>query len=159
MSDTLCYPLTKCVPSLLLGLWNSFATHRQISTYLDFPKVRSLLGVDHSLAHTNFSSCSSSVGSAFGLAMDEFRPTYHYVSALLERGVKALIYVGVNDWICNHVGNERWTLALEWSGKEAFGVAEKREWAVDGKRAGMTRSAKGLTFATIDGAGHMVRFN
>lgn len=45
---------------------------------------------------------------------------------------------------------------MDWSGKQEFTAAEKREWLVDGKRAGLTRSAKGLTFATIDGAGHMV---
>jgi carboxypeptidase C (cathepsin A) len=46
---------------------------------------------------------------------------------------------------------------MEWSGKETFGSVEMREWFVDGKRAGLTRSAKGLTYATVDGAGHMVR--
>lgn len=33
---------------------------------------------------------------------------------------------------------------------------ELRDWVVDGKRAGRTRSAKGFTFATVEGAGHMV---
>lgn len=89
--------------------------------------------------------------------MDEYRPTYHYVSALLERKVKVLIYVGTYDWICNWVGNELWTLALEWSGQEEFAGQPLRTWEVHGKRAGKTRSAKGLTFATIEGAGHMVR--
>jgi cathepsin A (carboxypeptidase C) len=95
------------------------------------------------------------VAEAFGQNLDEFRPTYHYVAALLDRGVKALIYAGKYDWICNFVGNEQWTLALEWSGKEDFVKQGLREWIVNGKTAGMTRSAKGLTFATIDGAGHM----
>lgn len=45
---------------------------------------------------------------------------------------------------------------MDWSGKADFVVAEKREWLLDGKRVGLTRSARGLTFATIDGAGHMV---
>lgn len=89
--------------------------------------------------------------------MDRYRPTYLYISALLERGVKALIYVGANDWICNHVGNEQWTLALEWSGQQNFSSQPLRDWYVDGKRAGRTRGSGGLTFATIDGAGHMVR--
>lgn len=91
--------------------------------------------------------------------LDEYRPTYNYVAALLERGVKALIYVGTYDWICNFVGNEQWTLALEWGGKEDFGKQGLREWIVNGKKAGMTRSAKGLTFATIEGAGHMASFS
>jgi carboxypeptidase C (cathepsin A) len=56
----------------------------------------------------------------------------------------------------NHVGNYRWTSALQWSGHKAFNAEELREWKVDGKVAGMTRSAHGLTFATVFGAGHMV---
>ncbi|PPQ84535.1 hypothetical protein CVT25_007605, partial [Psilocybe cyanescens] len=141
ISDTLCYPVTK-----------------YISSYLDRPDVRSTLGVDPSIT-SNFSSCSIDVGARFYAKLDEFHPTHHYVSALLDRGVKALIYVGRNDWICNHVGNERWTLEFEWSGHAEFSVQPLREWIVGGKKAGMARSAQGLTFATVDGAGHMVPYD
>ena len=89
--------------------------------------------------------------------MDEFRPTQNYVAALLERGVRGLIYVGKNDWICNHVGNAAWAHALEWSGHAEFAGEPLRAWNVSGTQAGMTRSAQGLAFATIEGAGHMVR--
>ncbi|CAA7266369.1 unnamed protein product [Cyclocybe aegerita] len=141
INDTLCYPIIK-----------------QIASYLDHPAVRSDLGVDPSIS-ANFSSCSYDVGTAFAQNLDEFRPTHHYVAALLERGVRALIYVGKNDWICNHVGNERWTLDLEWTGGAEFRKQGLREWIVQDQAAGMTRSAKGLTFATIEGAGHMVPYD
>ena len=49
------------------------------------------------------------------------------------------------------------TLELEWHGREAFAAQELRDWDVDGKAAGKTRSAGLLTFATIYGAGHLVR--
>ncbi|KAF8168513.1 alpha/beta-hydrolase [Crassisporium funariophilum] len=142
ISDTLCYPVTK-----------------HISSYLDRPSVRKLLGVSDSLNTTKFTSCSNNVGRDFAFNMDEFHPTQYHVAALLERGIKALIYVGRNDWICNHVGNEKWTSQLEWSGGAAFSTQALREWNVGGKKAGMTRSANGLTFATIDGAGHMVPYD
>ncbi|KAJ3517824.1 hypothetical protein NLJ89_g246 [Agrocybe chaxingu] len=141
INDTLCYPIIK-----------------QIASYLDLPSVRSDLGVDPTIS-SNFSSCSYDVGTAFAQNLDEFRPTHHYVASLLERGVKALIYIGKNDWICNHVGNERWTLDLEWTGGDEFRKQGLREWVVQGQTAGMTRSAKGLTFATIEGAGHMVPYD
>ena len=51
------------------------------------------------------------------------------------------------------------TFALEWSAHDAYRSAELREWLVDGEVAGKTRSGGGLTFATIAGAGHMVRLN
>ena len=49
------------------------------------------------------------------------------------------------------------TLSLEWDGHDEFNSHPLQEWKVDGEVAGMTRSAGPLTFATIDGAGHMVR--
>ena len=135
-----------------------------------------MLGVDQSIG--NYSSCSEKVGRSFGTHLDALQPTYLYVGALLERGVKILIYVGayasfdilvheyignplvlpgVYDWICNFKGNERWVHALEWTGSDAFNAAKYRKWEIDGKAAGDVKSAKGLTFATVFEAGHMVR--
>jgi carboxypeptidase C (cathepsin A) len=48
---------------------------------------------------------------------------------------------------------------MEWSGQKNFTSQKLREWKVDGEAAGLTRSADGLTFATIQGAGHMVPYD
>jgi carboxypeptidase C (cathepsin A) len=48
---------------------------------------------------------------------------------------------------------------MEWSGQSKFASQELREWKVDGKPAGLTRSEEGLTFATVEGAGHMVPYD
>jgi carboxypeptidase C (cathepsin A) len=114
-----------------------------------------MLGVDKEFEGT-WAVYNPLVNSQFAKAGDILHPTADYVAALLERGIHVLIYVGTSDWVCNHVGNERWTLAMDWSGRGEFVEAEKREWLVAGKKAGLTRSAKGLTYATVDGAGHMV---
>jgi cathepsin A (carboxypeptidase C) len=129
-----------------------------ILSYLDRPEVRTLLGVDTAITG-NFSPCNAQIRHHFSINLDRFHPAQHYVAALLDRNVKVLIYVGKYDLISNHVGNEAWTLALEWSGDEEFSTQPLREWKVDGKSVGMTRSAKGLTFATIDGAGHLVPYD
>ncbi|KAF8879944.1 serine carboxypeptidase [Infundibulicybe gibba] len=129
-----------------------------ILNYLDRPDVRSTLGVDPSIT-SNFTSCLAVVSSAFAETQDILHPTADYVAALLERGIRVLIYVGTYDWICNWVGNERWTLGLEWSGQGEFIKQELREWNIEGRAAGKTRSANGFTFATIYGAGHMVPYN
>jgi len=143
ISDTLCYPVTK-----------------HIAAYLDRPEVRTLLGVDTSAITRNFSSCSNKVGHDFSTNLDEYHAaTQHYIAALLERNINVLIYVGKYDWICNHVGNEAWTLALEWSGHEEFSAQSLRDWKIDGRSVGTTRCANGLTFATIEGAGHMVPYD
>ncbi|KAJ7596550.1 Alpha/Beta hydrolase protein [Mycena floridula] len=143
--DSLCYPLLK------LGFLS------RVTAYLNRDKVKKMIGVDS--AAGNFSLVAMPVYWAFESRLDKFHPTALHVAALLERGIQVLIYVGNFDLVCNWVGNQMWTLALEWSGKEDFNAKPLREWTVDGKRAGLTRSAKGLTFATIDNAGHMAPYN
>ncbi|KAG8884914.1 hypothetical protein FRB99_004497, partial [Tulasnella sp. 403] len=149
-----------------------YALTSRISAYLDQPHVRHLLGVDVSVK--NHTTIALDVNSRFSLNGDEYRQTHYYVAGLLERGIKVLIYVGMSyapfsaallwlrtcmqgtyDWICNWIGNMRWTEELEWTGHEDFVAQSLREWTVDGKRAGITRSARGLTYATVENAGHM----
>jgi carboxypeptidase C (cathepsin A) len=142
VATTLCYPMTV-----------------SISNFLSQPDIRAQLGVDSDAVPANFSSCDRTVGSSFGSTHDITHTSKYHVAALLERGVRVLIYVGSYDWICNWVGNERWSKDLEWSGQEAFSSQDLREWTIDGKKAGITRNAKGFTFATVEGAGHMVPYD
>jgi carboxypeptidase C (cathepsin A) len=131
-------------------------THSHIKNFLNNKTNRALLGVDKSF-QTPWESFNLQINAQFDKVGDILHPSTNHISALLERSIPILIFVGVHDLICNHVGTERWALGMAWSGKDAFGSAEVREWFVDGKRAGAVRSAKGLTYATVDGAGHMVR--
>lgn len=43
------------------------------------------------------------VALAFDASLDEVFPTQHYITSLLEHGVRVLLYIGANDWICNWV--------------------------------------------------------
>ena len=61
------------------------------------------------------------------------------------------------DFACNHLGGWDWISVLDWTGSKAFGEAETHDWVVNGKVAGETRKAGKLTWATIYGAGHLVR--
>lgn len=55
------------------------------------------------------------------------------------------------------MGNYEWVQALRWSGHDAFASEELKEWIVNDKVAGEWKSANGLTWATVFGAGHMVK--
>ena len=89
--------------------------------------------------------------------MDKYNsPTQFYVSSLLERGIRILIYAGTYDWQCNWVANKLWVEKLEWFGHEEFNANEWRTWSLDGSDVGITKSAGPLTFATIWAAGHMI---
>ena len=67
-----------------------------------------------------------------------------------------MIYAGVEDFICNWVGNQRWVDTLPWYGKGQWAVAQDEDWAVDGKSAGTAKAVGPLTFVKVDAAGHMV---
>ncbi|TCD70779.1 hypothetical protein EIP91_001810 [Steccherinum ochraceum] len=139
-NDRLCYPIFK-----------------QIGTYLNTTEMRTTIGADSAVE--SFEWASWEVNTAFAASMDIAFPSQHYITALLERGVRVLVYVGDTDFMCNWIGNDKMTLSLEWTGKNAFTAAPLREWKVGGVKAGVARSFGGLTFATISEAGHMVPYD
>ena len=156
IETNLCYPLTQ-----------------HITDYLNTPSVRDNLGISGKVG--NFTSCSTTVAIDFALKADMFRTSESWVSELLERDVKVLIYVGKYDvaiafvpvltmaigkydWVCNWVGNLAWVSALPWSQSAEFNAKSFEEWQADGERAGDIKSAGPLTFLTIEKAGHMVSY-
>ncbi|KAL5492050.1 hypothetical protein ACEPAI_3497 [Sanghuangporus weigelae] len=123
-----------------------------IDAYLNDPSVRKKLGVK---TPHNFTSIAYDVNSAFWATGDPLHETQQYLVELLARRVKVLIYAGSYDFICNWLGNERWTLNMDWPGREAFSNTPLTEWIVDGEPAGKTRQFGNFSFATIYGAGHL----
>ncbi|CAE6532886.1 unnamed protein product [Rhizoctonia solani] len=140
LESSLCYPVTN-----------------YINEFLDRPETRRALGVHPSIG--NYTGCSRDVGVRFSASLDHYHSNQWYIAGLLERGIKVLIYVGTYDWICNWVGNQKWVMALDWTGGAEFTAQKDRDWVVDGQVAGFTRSANGLTFATVNAAGHMVPYD
>ncbi|KAF9491602.1 alpha/beta-hydrolase [Pleurotus eryngii] len=130
---------------------------QNITRYLNSSYIRTLLGVDPTV--TSFSFCSPAIELSFYLNNDRLHSSVEYIAQLLERDVHVLIYVGLYDWLVHWIGNERWTLDMEWSGKQEFNEQPLRDWVVDGRVTGRTRSAKGLTFTTIGAAGHLVPYD
>jgi len=121
-----------------------------VTDYLNDAGIQTTLGVKKGI---KWQSCNMTVNSMF--SNDWMQTEASHVSDLLEAGKKVLIYAGELDFICNWLGNQAWTLALEWSGKDAFNAANVTPWDVGGKPAGMSRTAKGFTFLQVYEAGHM----
>lgn len=122
--------------------------------FLNMPWVRAQLGIEPSFG--NYSMINMVLNQLFWSVGDQLIQNEYYVAELLERGIRVLIYAGTYDFLANWVGNERWTLEMKWSGQEEYVSRELREWEVDGKPAGKTRSWGPLTFASLYGAGHLV---
>lgn len=123
-----------------------------ITKFLRTDAVREAFGVDK--AAPKFEGCSNKVGREFEKVNDFIIDTRSHVVALLESGIRVLIYVGTYDWICNFVGNERVFGSLEWSGLPDFRYQQennKKVW-----KGGLWWESGLLRYARVNGAGHMV---
>ncbi|KAL2331997.1 hypothetical protein Fmac_019578 [Flemingia macrophylla] len=118
--------------------------------FLNENTVRNALGV----GDMDFVSCSSTVYNA--MMQDWMRNLEVGIPALLEDGIKVLVYAGEEDLICNWLGNSRWVQAMEWSGQKEFGESRAVPFLVDGAEAGTLKSHGPLAFLKVYEAGHMV---
>ena len=84
---------------------------------------------------------------------------------MVNSNVSTLLYAGKRDFICNWVGNEAWTLALEWDGKADFNKEPLRPWYASdkdikaGRQGGVYRQSGTLAFAVVDDSGHFVPYD
>ena len=86
---------------------------RDISDFLNKKYVQYRLGVDPPVRGQTFNWSSRAVNQAFHTNLDMFSfPAHYYIAALLERGIRALIYVGATDYICNWVRHPPFPLFL-----------------------------------------------
>ncbi|KAG0484424.1 hypothetical protein HPP92_008503 [Vanilla planifolia] len=118
--------------------------------FLNLKSVRDSLGV----GEIKFVSCSPTVYQA--MLTDWMRDMELGIPALLEDGIKLLVYAGEYDLICNWLGNSRWVHAMEWSGQQAFVSSAEKPFIVDGKEAGVLKTHGPLSFLKVHDAGHMV---
>jgi len=124
----------------------------EVGTFLGLPQVRAALGV----GSRKWSDCNRGVAMSFELSGDWMHHYQQMLPPLLADGVPVLIYAGDQDYICNWLGNQAWTLALEWPHKAAFNAAPMTNWTVGGQPAGELRKASGFHFLRVFAAGHMV---
>lgn len=125
--------------------------------FLNDPEVQKQLGVDK-----KFTSCNMIVNKLF---LVDFMRNYHeLIPPMLEGGLEVLIYAGDQDFICNWLGNSKWTLALDWAHKSEFNAANTTPFVVKGKAYGKMsgkevaelRTFKNFHFLRVYQAGHMV---
>ena len=128
--------------------------------YLSNSSVRVLLGAPLRFPDHNDTTQNWELLTYWFATLDPLRVrTEYYVENLLDREIRVLLYAGMYDWVANWVGIWNMVQALEWGKVGEFSETEWREWGVKGdEAAGKVKDGGGLTFATIAGAGHMVRF-
>ncbi|KAK7404786.1 hypothetical protein VNO78_05745 [Psophocarpus tetragonolobus] len=134
----------KCVGQLCYDFSN-------VEKLLNQQNVKRDLGVKDDL---QFVSCSQTVYEA--MIQDMMKNLEVGIPALLEDGIKMLVYAGEEDLICNWLGNFRWVQTMEWSGQKEFGKSPTVKFVVDGAEAGSLNSYGPLSFLKVHGAGHLV---
>ncbi|KAF9674915.1 hypothetical protein SADUNF_Sadunf10G0177000 [Salix dunnii] len=133
----------KCEGSLCYDFSN-------MEKFLGQNSVKEALGV----GNIDFVSCSTTVYTA--MLIDWMRNLEVGIPALLEDGIKLLVYAGEYDLICNWLGNSRWVHAMEWSGQKEFVASPEVPFEVSGSEAGVLKSYGPLAFLKVHDAGHMV---
>ncbi|EFJ37661.1 serine carboxypeptidase-like enzyme [Selaginella moellendorffii] len=118
--------------------------------FLNQDSTRVALGV----RNRTFVSCNPVVYEA--MLVDWMRNLEVGIPALLEDGIKLLVYAGEYDLICNWLGNSRWVTAMDWSGQQSYAEASWEDFSVDGETAGSVSGYGPLTFLKVHDAGHMV---
>eukprot|EP00440_Ansanella_granifera_P039442 gb/GFBE01042789.1/.p1 GENE.gb/GFBE01042789.1/~~gb/GFBE01042789.1/.p1 ORF type:complete len:477 (+),score=151.22 gb/GFBE01042789.1/:1-1431(+) len=121
----------------------------QVTDFLNNEETQKQLGVSK-----KWGSCNRVVNMAF---QGDWMKNYQtQIPDMLAAGIQVLVYAGDVDYICNWLGNKKWTLAMDWPHKDDFNAAEDADYMVDGKAAGKLRKASGFHFMQVYQAGHMV---
>lgn len=122
-----------------------------MTEWLNLPSTLEAIGAKH-----NWTGSSGTVYNDFTeTSGDWMLPVVRDIPAILKE-VPVLIYAGDKDWICNWLGQKKWTEALEWPGKQGFNDAQFKPFSAGGKQAGEVRNYQQFTFLRIFDAGHMV---
>ncbi|KAJ9110119.1 hypothetical protein QFC19_001790 [Naganishia cerealis] len=108
-----------------------------------------------------FQSCNMDVNKNFLFNGDVMKETSLLMVPLVNEGIRLLIYAGVQDLMCNFIGNEQWVEVLATKYLEEFQNSTATPFIdSDKKETGYVRSAgKGagnVAFMAIYDAGHMV---
>lgn len=126
-----------------------------ITDWLNQPSVLQAVGAEVE----SYDSCNFDINRNFLFQGDWMKPFHRLVPSLLEK-IPVLVYAGDADFICNWLGNQAWTEALEWPGHKKFAAASmvdlKIDGVKDGKKIGEVKSSGNFTYMRIHAAGHMV---
>ncbi|EIM85643.1 alpha/beta-hydrolase [Stereum hirsutum FP-91666 SS1] len=125
-----------------------------VTTYLDRGDVKSAI---HATAKPeSWTECQSRIGSQ--LTLKNSPSSITFLPRIIEQ-IPVMIFAGDKDFICNYVGLEAMIQNLEWAGAKGLGEVETMNWSVGGRRAGTWVESRGLTYAKIFNASHMVGFD
>mmetsp|Transcript_54121 Transcript_54121/g.121624 ORF Transcript_54121/g.121624 Transcript_54121/m.121624 type:complete len:443 (+) Transcript_54121:89-1417(+) len=127
---------------------------RVLGDYLNRPDVKTALHVGEDVTWY----CADETGPvARNIRNDSNVPSAPVLASLLEKGRQVFLYNGLRDGSsCNHIGNLKSILAMDWKGADEFRAAQSVPWPSKQSVMGHIRGARNLRFATVMRTGHLV---
>jgi len=123
--------------------------------FMLLPSITSALNVCKGAGRQAFGGCNA--GCVRMPNFDSAEPdSKRALGRALSEGIGVMLMYGTQDLAVNYIGGLRVAEALPWAGAEAFRSAQLEPLVIGGVPAGKTKSAQGLTYMQIDGAGHML---
>eukprot|EP00163_Fabomonas_tropica_P009241 TRINITY_DN19032_c0_g1_i1.p1 TRINITY_DN19032_c0_g1~~TRINITY_DN19032_c0_g1_i1.p1 ORF type:complete len:455 (-),score=136.70 TRINITY_DN19032_c0_g1_i1:309-1673(-) len=92
------------------------------------------------------------------LEADMMKSVKHLFPALLDE-YKVVLYNGQFDFVISVPATSKFISTIDWPGRTEFAEAPRKVWRVNGKPAGLVRTARNLTQIVMLGAGHMVPYS
>ncbi|KAJ1888454.1 Cell death protease [Kickxella alabastrina] len=122
--------------------------------YLNRRDVQNALNVDPKLSPAVWKECSSAPNAM--LRSDNSPPSVLLLDNILDH-IPVLFFVGQMDYLCNYIGTE-WTIGnMTWAGATGFSDSvQAADWTILDKTVGRVQSDRGLTYALINDASHMI---
>jgi serine carboxypeptidase-like clade 1 len=124
---------------------------REMWAFANDPAVRQAIHAEPIDKIGAFDECTNGARISYTHDAGSMLPVHRY---LIEKGLTAMVFSGDHDMAVPHTGSEAWT---SWLGRQ-LGV--ERPWAPwhtgDRQVAGYAVHYRGLVYATVRGAGHMV---
>ncbi|KAJ2556677.1 Cell death protease [Coemansia sp. RSA 1933] len=122
--------------------------------YFNRKDVHRAINIPDGMAPKRWTECNNTPN--YMLRSDTSPPAISFFKSILDH-VPILLFVGKDDYVCNYIGME-WSLSnLTWAGSKGFTSRSKvSDWTIDGSVVGTVQSERGLTYALINEASHMV---
>uniref|UniRef100_A0A7S3ZDE4 Carboxypeptidase n=2 Tax=Lotharella globosa TaxID=91324 RepID=A0A7S3ZDE4_9EUKA len=102
---------------------------------------------------TNATDCEMHLVADFHVSMAP------RVEALLDAGIKVMIFVGQLDIIIGAQLVEAYIPKLQWKGQSDYQSASRSLWKVGSRTAGYVRRARNLVQVTVRNAGHILPYD
>ncbi|KAL4472405.1 hypothetical protein ABPG74_018354 [Tetrahymena malaccensis] len=122
----------------------------RIYQFLNKTDVQQLLGTQGRV----WNACVDNVQNS--LIKLSYRSSTQDLKAILNSGLKVLIYNGSLDYECNYIGNEKWLENLQWKNQIEYLKQQYSYVFKNHKIVGKEKNAGNLKFLIIFDAGHMV---